>query len=113
MCVLKDIVYVKLLLDRNLGEAYKHHIIPVLSNSVENSNNLQTVRSNSNLYYNSFLPSTIRLWNNLPLLVRNSTTLNEFKKNISGQRIKPPEYYYFGERRVQIYHARLRLECSS
>ena len=62
---------------------------------------------------NSFVPSTIRLWNNLPLLVRNSTSLNEFKKNISGQCIKPPEYFYFGDRRAQIYHARLRLEYSS
>ena len=33
MCVLKDIVDVKVL----LGESYQHHIIPVLSNSAENS----------------------------------------------------------------------------
>ena len=81
--------------------------------SLGNSNNLNIVPSNSNLYYNSFVPSTKRLWNNLPLLVRNSTSLNEFKKNISGQCIKPPEYSYFGDRPAQIYHARLRLECSS
>ena len=41
MCVLKDIVDVKQFLDKNLhvllGEAYKHHIIQVWSNSVENS----------------------------------------------------------------------------
>ena len=43
MCVLKDIIIVdvKQFLDRNLtillGEAYKHHILPVLSNSFENS----------------------------------------------------------------------------
>ena len=35
MCVLKYIVDVKQLLDKNLK--YKHHIIPVLSNSFENS----------------------------------------------------------------------------
>ena len=33
MCALKDIVDVKVL----LGESYQHHIIPVLSNSAENS----------------------------------------------------------------------------
>ena len=41
MCVLKDIIGVKLLLDKTgqvlLDEAYKHDIMPVLSNSVENS----------------------------------------------------------------------------
>ena len=38
---LKDIVVVKLYWDKKLkvllDEAYKHHIIPILSNSVENS----------------------------------------------------------------------------
>ena len=42
MRVLTSIIDVKQLLDKKnltspLGEAYKHHIIPVLSNSVENS----------------------------------------------------------------------------
>ena len=41
MCILKDIVDVKQLLDQKLTSiisvAYKHHIILVMSNSVENS----------------------------------------------------------------------------
>ena len=41
MCVLKEIVDLKQLFDKTLevllGEAYSHHIIPVLSNSFENS----------------------------------------------------------------------------
>ena len=41
MCVLKDIVDVKQFLDKNLisfiSGAYRHHIIPGLSNTVENS----------------------------------------------------------------------------
>ena len=90
-----------------LAPEYLNRLVPSLVQdtsrySLRNSNNLNTVCSNSNLYYNSFVPSTIRMWNDLPLLVRNSTSLNEFKKNISGQSVKPPEYYYFGDRRAQI-----------
>ena len=79
-----------------LAPEYPNRLVPSLVQdtsqyTLRNSNNLNTVRSISNLYYNSFVPSTIRLWNNLPLLVRNSTSPNEYKKIISGQSIKPPE----------------------
>ena len=101
----KHTIFYKMM--NGLAPEYLNRLVPSLVQdtsrySLRNSNNLNTVRSNSNLYYNSFVPSTIRMWNNLPLLVRNSTSLNEFKKNISGQSVKPPEYYYFGDRRAQI-----------
>ena len=34
--------------------------------SLRNSNDTQTVHARTTLYYNSFLPSTVREWNNLP-----------------------------------------------
>ena len=105
-------------MSNSLSPIYLSRLVPpqVRENSeylLRNSSNTSTIHANSNLYYNSFLPSVIRLWNNLPLLVRNSTSLSDFKKNLRGQERKPPVYFYFGNRAAQIYHTRLRLECSS
>ena len=49
------------------------------------------------LYYKSFLPSCIREWNEIPLNIRNSTSLSSFSGNIL----------------LQIHHTRLRTKCSS
>ena len=54
-----------------LAPEYLNRLVPPLVQdasrySLRNSNNLNTLRSNSNLYYNSFVPSTIRLWNYSP-----------------------------------------------
>ena len=40
--------------------------------SLRNSNDTQTVHARTILYLNSFIPSTVREWNNLPLECRNS-----------------------------------------
>ena len=80
--------------------------------SLRNSNNMSTIRTNTELYYNSFLPSTVRAWNNLSNKIRTSTSLNEFKRKLSENVNKPPKYYYYGNRVAQIHHCRLRLECS-
>ena len=63
---------------------------------LRNSSNTSTIHANSNLYYNSFLLSVIRLWNNLPLLVRNITSLSDFKKNMTGQERKAPVCFILG-----------------
>ena len=73
---------------------------------------MSTIHTNSVLYYNSFLPSAVRIWNNLPNETRASTSVTEFKLKLSEHRNKPPNYFYFGSRVAQIHHARLRLECS-
>ena len=68
-------------------------------------------------YINSFLPSTIREWNSLDESVRNSPVLNtfEFQINRKSEIRTYPEYFdVIHTMRVgQIYHASLRLECSS
>ena len=61
--------------------------------SLRNSNNMSTIRTNTELYYNSFLPSTVRAWNNLSNEIRTSTSLNEFKRKLSENVNKPPKYY--------------------
>ena len=64
-------------------------------------------------YFSSFLPSTIREWNNLPEEQRNTPTIASFKYQLNQPNSFTPKYYYFGERQAQILHTRLRTKCSS
>jgi hypothetical protein len=61
----------------------------------------------------SFIPSTVSLWNNLDLNVKNSPNIACFKSRIKEKTIKSPEYYSEGSRKLSILHARLRHKCSS
>ena len=45
--------------------------------------------------------------------LKTSTSLTEFKRKLSECRNKPPNYFNYGNRVDQIYHTRLRLECSA
>ena len=65
------------------------------------------------LYRNSFIPSTTVEWNSLPISVQQSTSLSVFKRSLSLSDSKLPAYYYFGERNAQVIHCRLRLEMSN
>ena len=47
--------------------------------SPRNADNYQQVHANFRLYFDSFLPSTIREWNNLPADVKSAQTLTSFK----------------------------------
>ena len=50
---------------------------------LRNSNDLHILHTNSQLYYNSFLPSPVREWNELPEQTRDSASLNIFKTRIN------------------------------
>ena len=52
-------------------------------------------------------------WNNLPSEARQCTTLNSFKHFLKKDKSSVPNYYYHGNRKAQILHARLRTGCSS
>lgn len=98
--------------------AYLSDLVPPLVNNssrynLRNANDTETVYSRTNLYYNSFLPSVIREWNNLPDEIRNIDTVQNFKKHINQPRQTVPKFYYSGNRRMQVLHTRLRTGCSS
>ena len=63
---------------------------------------------------NSFLPNAVKEWNKLPIVIRQSTTMNIFKSKLSKLKCptKPPDYYNTGPRQGQIHHARLRMQTS-
>ena len=78
-----------------------------------NSDNYVSINTNTSSYANSFLPSTINAWNNLPTSVKSPTTLVSFKRLLAQNNLKTPDYYFSGERLLQILHTRLRTECCS
>ena len=60
-----------------------------------------------------FLPSCIREWNEIPLNIRNTSSLVSFKQQLNKNNIKVPVYCSSGNRLLQIHHTRLRTKCSS
>ncbi|MEW8548410.1 MAG: hypothetical protein AB2693_33315, partial [Candidatus Thiodiazotropha sp.] len=86
--------------------------------ALRNNNDFAIPASRTAVFTNSFLPSTLRDWNTLDQDVRNAHSLSLFKTRInsgSAEVVKPPSYYsnIQTSREGQIYHTRLRLECSS
>ena len=81
--------------------------------NLRNAHNYQTIRAITNQYRDSFLPSTLYLWNNLPLKARQSNTLNFFKLFLKKDILPIPRYFYHGNRKPQILHSRLQTGCSA
>ena len=49
----------------------------------------------------SFIPSTVSLWNNLDISIRNSPTLSSFKNRVKADIYKTPKYYNEGPRKLR------------
>lgn len=95
---------------------YLSNIIPPVTKNVSiyhtrNSENYSVPISRLELYKKSFVPDTIRKWNSLKLEVREATSLNIFKKNITESIPQPPTYFSFGKRTINILHTKLRHNC--
>ena len=73
--------------------------------NLRNANSYRHTLSRSQLYYRSFLPSSIRAWNNLSLEVRQSNSIQSFKYQLNKNLKNPPKHYYI--------ISRLRTDCSS
>ena len=95
---------------------YLSSIIPPTANNrynLRNTNNIPGIYARTTQYYNSFFPTAIREWNNLPSEVRNLPTLSSFKHHFKGNKRYTPNYFYTGDRKLQVLHTRLRTNCSS
>ena len=69
--------------------------------------------SNSRLYYESFIPSSISIWNELPNEAKDASTFRSFEYQLNENIKKPPKYYLVGDRYAQIQHTSHRTSCSS
>ena len=76
------------------------------------THNIATINCRTSFYQNSFLPSTINLWNNIPVEIRNNSSRNNFKRYLNRDFNRVPKYFNLGSRTLQIIMARLRLQCS-
>ena len=112
----KLIVFYKMI--NGLTPEYLHTLLPptvqnTTSYNLRNSNDIRNVHARTNLFYNSFLPSTIRAWKELSDEIKSAPSVASFKFRLNGDLHKPPKYYNAGSRIGQIMHARIRMECSS
>ena len=81
--------------------------------NLRNANDIQSIHAHTALFHNSFIPATVRDWNNLPLQVRQSESLSIFKNHLFADVSPWPDYFSAGSRVGQVLHTRLRLECSA
>ena len=66
------------------------------------------------LYYNSFLPSTLRARHEVPGKAKQSDSVNAFKRFLNKDKSHILKHFYVGKRKkTQILHTRLRTNCSS
>ena len=70
-------------------------------------------QSRIDLHATSFLPSTTKLWNELPEASQSSPSISQFKRFLSKSDPLVPVYYYYGKRQDQITHCMLRLQMSN
>ena len=87
--------------------------VETTTHSLRDATNIRQSLTRTQLYYNSFIPSRIRLWNDLPVETRASNTFTNFRYQINKNIRRPPNYYTVGDRFAQIQHTRLRTSCSS
>ena len=104
-------------MSHNLTPLYLSSLVPQsVSNisrySLRNSNDLQTIDARTTLYYNSFLPSTVRAWNNVHDEAKQSDSLNTFKYCLNKNKTRIPKHFYVGSRKAQVLHTRLRTRSS-
>ena len=72
----------------NFTPSYLSSLVPQPVNAasaynLRNQNNIQSIATRTNYYFNSFLPSTIREWNSIPLDTRNSGSIETFKRKLN------------------------------
>jgi hypothetical protein len=92
---------------------------PLVSESINynlwSSQNFTTPLSRLTLYQKSFFPATLKLWNDLDIIIRNSPSVHIFKRKLKLKYVqfpRPPTYHFTGNRNLNILHAKLRQNCS-
>ena len=81
---------------------------------LRNTHHLRLPTVTTSRYQKAFLPSTIKLWNQLPVEIISLTDLSQFKRAVTAHLFqqKAPAHWNFGERSLSIFHTRLRLGLS-
>ena len=80
--------------------------------NLRNIHNIPIPPARLESFKKSFIPSTISLWNELAVEIRQKQTLEEFKSDIKSTKEEPNILYYYGKRWPSVHHARIRIGCS-
>ena len=102
----------------NVTPLYLSNLIPaqlrdVHSYNTRNSDVIPPIICRTSLYSNYFMPSTVRIWNSLPRQIQSNSSLYQIKQHFKSKSATIPAYYYFGTRNGQVFHSRLRMQCSN
>ena len=73
-----------------------------------NEDHIQSFRSKTNLFSDSFFPSTIKANE-----AKKLSSVLTFKNYLNRNKLKSPYYFHVGSRFGQILHDRLRMQCSA
>ena len=101
-----------------LHELLLPYIPPPHEYNLRNTGNLNFVipQTRTVSYFNSFLPSSIQLWNALPEQVKCSESFTSFKNKLKKSALEKAKYaklFNFGNRKENIIHCQLRNESSN
>ena len=80
-----------------LSNLLSSHAGDVSSYTLRSAENYVGIHANTLAYAESFLPSTLQAWNNLPEIVRSADTLASFKPLLTFDTSKVPKYYRCGD----------------
>lgn len=94
---------------------YLHDTLPMNvqhRHNLRNDSNIRNFKARTDKFRTSILPDCIRLWNDLPSVIKNLPSIESFKTAIQ---IKPcvNMLYYGINRRLSVIHAQLRMNCSN
>jgi hypothetical protein len=98
-----------------LSPPYMSDLITHINQTQSGGYNLRHIRharARTQAYSLSFLPKTIREWNQLHITIQNSPDVQSFKNALQKEKNKSSPLFYCGSRTGQILHTRLRLDCS-
>ena len=80
--------------------------------NLRNRGDIDVPPARINVFSNSFFPSTIRLWNELDIRIKNLPSVDAFKAHHKRSLPRKNALYYFGGRLESAIHARMRINNS-
>ena len=77
--------------------------------NLRNSNNYSVPNCRLEITKRSFFPTTTADWNQLDQATKNSRNINIFKKRVKKEIVKPPPYFNYGDRKLNIIHTKIEI----
>ena len=82
--------------------------------ALRNNNDIRVPLSRTISFRNSFIPSSIRLWNAVDPSIQNCSSLSTFKRHLRNSNFpKANPLFSYGKGRGPVYHARIRMGLSA